>query len=54
MQQEDLILLTQIYNTLGLVNTRGEDTMVMGDCLKAFKQFLLAKQEEYNNQTQEG
>ena len=54
MQQEDLILLTQIYNTLGLVNTSGENTIVMGDCLKAFKQFLLAKQEEYGSQVQEG
>ena len=53
MKQEDLILLTQIYNTLCLVNTSGEDTIVMGDCLKAFKQFLLQKQTEYDQQKEE-
>lgn len=44
MKQEDLILLTQIYNTLTLVFTRGEDSILMGDCLKAFKEFLMRQQ----------
>lgn len=44
MKQEDLILLSQIYNTLTLVSTRGEDTIIMGDCLKTFQQFLKSKE----------
>lgn len=32
--------LSRIYNALLLVKTSGEDTMVMGDCLKAFQTFL--------------
>ena len=44
MKQEDLILLTQIFNTLTLVSTKGEDTMIMGDCLRAFKDFLMRQE----------
>lgn len=32
--------LTQIYNTLLLVNTRGEDTIIMAECLKALQQVI--------------
>lgn len=53
MKQEDLVLLSQIFNTLSLVSTRGEDTMLMGDCLKVFKEFLMVKQQEIQEQ-QEG
>lgn len=41
MTKDELNLLTQIYNTLTLVSTKGEDTIIMGDCLKAFQNFLL-------------
>lgn len=44
MKQEDLLLLTQIYNTLTLVSTKGEDTIIMGDCLRAFQDFLKSQQ----------
>lgn len=50
MNYNDLELLTRIYNTLLLVNTRGEDTIAMGECLKAFKTFVLNKQEELESQ----
>lgn len=40
MNQENLVQLTRVFNTLLLVSTKGEDTMIMGDCLKAFKQVL--------------
>lgn len=40
MNQENLVQLNRIFNTLLLVSTKGEDTMIMGDCLKAFKQLL--------------
>ena len=30
--------LTKLYNTLLLISTRGEDTMIMAECLKALQQ----------------
>lgn len=44
MTYEKLDVLSRIYNTLLLINTKGEDTMVMGDCLKAMKSFILNEQ----------
>lgn len=40
MTQEQAVQLSRIYNTLLLVGTKGEDTIIMGDCLKAFKNLL--------------
>lgn len=40
MTQELALQLSRIYNTLLLVNTKGEDSILMGECLKAFKNFL--------------
>ena len=49
MNQNDLEFLTRIYNTLLLVNTKGEDTMVMGECLRALQNFVLTKKQEIEN-----
>lgn len=38
--QEELTQLSKIYNTLSLISTKGEDTLVMADCLRAFQQVL--------------
>ena len=46
MTYEKLETLSRIYNTLLLINTKGEDTMIMGDCLKALKSFILNEQKE--------
>lgn len=46
MNYNDLELLTRIYNTLLLVNTKGEDTIVMGECLKTLQNFVLTKKQE--------
>ena len=46
MTYEKLETLSRIYNTLLLINTKGEDTMVMGDCLRALKSFILNEQKE--------
>lgn len=46
MTYEKLEILSRIYNTLLLINTKGEDTMVMGDCLRALKSFILNEQKE--------
>lgn len=46
MNYNDLELLTRVYNTLLLVNTKGEDTMIMGECLRALQDFILTKKQE--------
>lgn len=46
MSYEKLETLSRIYNTLLLINTRGEDTLVMADCLNAMKSFILNEQKE--------
>lgn len=37
--------LIKIYNTLTLISTRGEDTIVMGQCLSAMRNTLTEMQE---------
>lgn len=44
MTYEKLEILSRIYNTLLLVNTKGEDTLTMADCLKALRNFILTNQ----------
>lgn len=43
---EQLEQLARIYNTLATVNTKGEDTIIMGQCLQATKELfeMVAKQ----------
>ena len=53
MNYNDLELLTRLYNTLLLINTKGEDTILMGDCLKALQNFVLTKKQEIENNQQE-
>jgi DNA modification methylase len=36
----DIEQLGRIYNTLMLIRTSGEDTVIMGDCLKALKDWI--------------
>lgn len=40
MTQEQFTQLFRIYNTLATVSTKGEDTIVMGDCLRALNALL--------------
>ena len=44
MTYEKLETSSRIYNTLLLVNTKGEDTLTMADCLKALRNFILTNQ----------
>lgn len=37
MTQEQMNQFVRIYNTLCTVATRGEDTIVMGECLRAMQ-----------------
>ena len=54
MSYEKLETLSRIYNTLLLINTKGEDTLVMADCLKAMKSFILNEQKELEVLATEG
>ncbi len=59
MKEQDTNFLKVLYNTLSLVSTKGEDTILMGECLKQLKNFtdrmLTNLQEEKNNENnQEG
>ena len=49
--KEQLTQLSRIYNTLLQVNTHGEDTMIMGDCLRALQRIILAI-DDMNSQPQ--
>lgn len=40
MTQEQITQLYRIYNTLGTISTKGEDTIIMGDCLRALAAFI--------------
>lgn len=58
MNERDINFLKILYNTLSLVSTKGEDTILMGECLKQLRDFtnrLVDLQEEKNNENnQEG
>lgn len=36
--------LTALYNTLAQVETKGDNTVIMGDCLKYLKQLIAEEQ----------
>lgn len=46
MTYEKLETLSRIYNTLLLINTKGEDTIIMADCLNAMRTFVQNEQRE--------
>ena len=41
MTNEQYNQLTRIFNTLGIINTKGEDTLNMAECLIALRGLLL-------------
>ena len=46
MTYEKLEILSRIYNTLLLINTKGEDTIVMADCLNAMRSFIINEKQD--------
>ena len=52
MSYEKLETLSRIYNTLLLINTKGEDTLVMADCLNAMRTFIIEEQKQIENMNQ--
>jgi hypothetical protein len=51
--QEQLIQLSRIYNTLLTVETRGENTLVMADCVRAFETVVKDIQKANSTETVE-
>ena len=43
--------LIRIYNTLGMISTKGEDTVLMAQCLMALKQYI--EKQESNTSKEE-
>ena len=43
---QNLEQLIKIYNTLLMVSTKGEDTVIMGQCLNAMRDLLTQIQQE--------
>ena len=39
--KEQLEQLTRIYNTMLQIGTKGEDTLIMSDCLRALEQVVV-------------
>lgn len=50
MVQNQLDQLIRIYNTLTTISTKGEDTIIMAECLNAFRPLLLQLQEQQKPQ----
>lgn len=42
MTNEQKILLSQIFNTLMTVNTSGENSFIMTDCLRAMQKLMVS------------
>lgn len=51
--KEQLEQLTRIYNTMLGIGTKGEDTLVMADCLRALEQVIVLINKQ-NEQVEEG
>lgn len=49
MKQEQITLLAQIYNALLNISTRGEDTLIMAQCLNALRPLVEEMQEALKN-----
>lgn len=41
MTYEQKVQLSKIYNTLRLIDTKGDSTILMGECLKELKALML-------------
>lgn len=46
MKNEDLVLLSQIYNVLIQIETHGMGTVKMAQCLNSLQDFIMTKQQE--------
>ncbi len=46
MTQEQVVTLAQIYNSLMQVETKGQSTRILGQCLDALEELILNLQNE--------
>ncbi len=51
ISRDQLEQLVRIYNTLLNVSTRGEDTLIMADCLRALERVVKQINEEQETKT---
>lgn len=51
--KEQVNQLTRIYNTMLEIGTKGEDTLVMADCLRALQQVIVTIEKTEQNKTVE-
>lgn len=54
MSEKHVQDLTKLYNTLLLISTRGEDTMIMAECIKALQKVIEEGAEEAGLTVQRG
>lgn len=50
MSNDDLVLLSRIYNTLAQIETKGDGTLRMAQCLNALQDFISNHQQEVSEQ----
>ena len=43
--------LTKLYNTMTLIETKGESTKIMGDCLRFLEDLIIKARDEENSST---
>ena len=48
MSKENYANLIKVYNTLQLIETKGENTVIMGECLKALGSLIQAVDKDMN------
>lgn len=53
MEIKDLQLLADIHNALLNVETKGESTVIMGQCLSTLKHFVETKDKELKDKEQQ-
>lgn len=49
MNKEELIQLANIYNSLLEISTKGENTIIMANCLNNLKSFIFEQQNKLQN-----
>ena len=53
MEQKDLQLLANIYNNLLTIHTKGQDSFIFVDNLRALENFIMSKQKELQKPKEE-
>ena len=53
MNKEDLNYLNALYNTLIKKKKKGEDTILMGECIKSLKEFIYRQNNTQQKQEEE-